>query len=90
MVMLGDSHCSGWRMTTPDGQLQHCAKPYSGPFFSCQMSGRHRTMKHRTIRLEDEATQNLLGGTASISVLVKFFPSCFQDPMPGRTVMLSD
>ena len=43
------------------------------------------------VELEDEATQNLLGGTASISVFCQIFSVVFlEDPMPGRSLMLSD
>lgn len=68
-------------MTTPDGQLQHCAKPYSGPKNDFSMSGRHRTMKHhnhssnlRTKRLKIFWVELLAS-----QFWVKFCPSCFQE-----------
>ena len=80
------------RMTTPDGQLQHCAKPYSGPKNDVKMSGRHRTMKHHnhSSNLRTKQLKIFWVELLASQFWSNFFPSCFQDPMDGRTLLLSD
>ena len=69
-----------WSMTTPNGRLQHCAKPYSGHRIDvdCQECRIYEASNH--LVFEDEATQNLLGGTARISVSSQIIGRVFKIP----------
>lgn len=73
-------------MTTPDGQLQHCAKPYSGPKNDVKMSGSIEPFVLRTKRLKIFWVELLAS-----QFFVKFFSVIvLEDPMDGRTLVLSD